>query len=298
MQGNSTPSTERTLGIILVSASAAVFALTGVLTKSIHADPLTIICWRGFVGSILITLYVLWRRQRSGGQESLRLGWRGWLLAVEGALASIAFICAFKFTFVANVAIIYATAPFVTALLAFALVRERFRLQTMIAAAVSLCGVAIMVWSGFGTGNLFGDFLALLMTIGSALYMIMVRAFRETPVVWAGAVSAFLLFVLGWFVTDPMAVSPRDAVLLVTFGASFALSSILWTEGARLIPAPESGLLGSAEVPFAILFAFVFLAEIPPAASMIGGAIVLCAVFAHAGRDWLMARQQRATISV
>ena len=213
------------------------FGLTGVLTKSIHADPLTIICWRGFVGSILISLYVLWRRRRSGGREMLRLGWRGWLLAVEGALASIAFISAFKFTFVANVAVIYATAPFVTALLAWVLTREPFRLQTMIAAAVSLCGVAIMVWSGFGTGNLFGDGLALLMTIGSGLYMIMVRAFRDTPVVWAGAVSAFLLFVLGWFVTDPLAVSARDAVLLATFGASFALSSILWTEGARLIPA-------------------------------------------------------------
>ncbi len=284
---------ERTLGIILVSASAAVFGLTGVLTKSIHADPLTITCWRGFVGSILISLYVLWRRQ-SGGRENLRLGWRGWLLAIEGALASIAFISAFKFTFVANVAIIYATAAFVTALLAFILVRERFRLQTLAAAAVSLSGVAIMVWSGFGTGHLFGDGLALLMTIGSAIYMIMVRAFRDTPVVWAGAVSAFLLFVLGWFVADPLAVSARDAVLLVTFGTSFALASILWTEGARLIPAAESGLLGSAEVPFAILFAFLFLAEVPPAASMIGGAIVLCAVFAHAGRDWQAARQRSA----
>ncbi|MFD1987870.1 DMT family transporter [Mesorhizobium newzealandense] len=289
---------ERTLGILLVSSSAAVFGLTGVLTKSIHADPLTIICWRGFVGSILVALYVLWRRHRSGGRETLRLGWRGWLLAVEGALASIAFISAFKFTFVANVAVIYATAPFVTALLAWVLTREPFRLQTMVAAAVSLCGVAIMIWSGFGTGNLFGDGLALLMTIGSGLYMIMVRAFRDTPVVWAGAVSAFLLFVLGWFVTDPLAVSTRDAVLLVTFGASFALSSILWTEGARLIPAAESGLLGSAEVPFAILFAFLFLGEVAPAASMIGGAIVLCAVFAHAGRDWLMARSQRMASNI
>ncbi|TPN54257.1 DMT family transporter [Mesorhizobium sp. B1-1-7] len=289
---------ERTLGIVLVSCSAAVFALTGVLTKSIHADPLTIICWRGFVGSILISLYVLWRRRRSGGRESLRLGWRGWLLAVEGALASIAFISAFKFTFVANVTVIYATAPFVTALLAWVLTREPFRMQTMLAAAVSLCGVAIMVWSSFGTGNLFGDGLALLMTVGSGLYMIMVRAFRDTPVVWAGAVSAFLLFVLGWFVTDPLAVSPRDAVLLVTFGASFALSSILWTEGARLIPAAESGLLGSAEVPFAILFAFLFLGEIAPAASLVGGAIVLCAVFAHAGRDWLAARGQRTASNI
>lgn len=293
-----TETAERTLGIILVSSSAAVFGLTGVLTKSIHADPLTIICWRGFVGSILISLYVLWRRRRSGGRESLRLGWRGWLLAIEGALASIAFISAFKFTFVANVAIIYATAPFVTALLAWVLTREPFRLQTMVAAAVSLCGVAIMVWSGFGAGNLFGDGLALLMTIGSGLYMIMVRAFRDTPVVWAGAVSAFLLFVLGWLVTDPLAVSSRDAVLLVTFGASFALSSILWTEGARLIPAAESGLLGSAEVPFAILFAFLFLGEIAPTASMIGGAIVLAAVFAHAGRDWLAARSQRMASNI
>lgn len=292
MQGAPDLAAERTLGIILVSSSAAVFGLTGVLTKSIHADPLTIICWRGFVGSILVALYVLWRRHRSGGRESLRLGWRGWLLAVEGALASIAFISAFKFTFVANVAIIYATVPFVTALLAFLLVGERFRLQTLAAAAVSLCGVAIMVWSGFGSGNLFGDGLALLMTMGSALYMIMVRAFRDTPVVWAGAVSAFLLFVLGWFVTDPLAVSSRDTVLLVTFGACFALSSILWTEGARLIPAAESGLLGSAEVPFAILFAFLFLGEVAPAASLIGGAIVLAAVFAHAGRDWLVARQR------
>ena len=286
---------ERTLGIMLVSSSAAVFGLTGVLTKSIHAEPLTIICWRGFVGSILVALYVLWRRHRSGGRESLRLGWRGWLLAVEGALASIAFISAFKFTYVANVTVIYATAPFVTALLAWILMREPFRLQTMVAAAVSLCGVAIMVWSSFGSGNLFGDGLALLMTIGSALYMIMVRAFRDTPAVWAGAVSAFLLFVLGWFVTDPLAVSARDAVLLATFGASFALSSILWTEGARLIPAAESGLLGSAEVPFAILFAFLFLGEIAPAASLIGGAIVLAAVFAHAGRDWLTARQREAS---
>jgi drug/metabolite transporter (DMT)-like permease len=286
---------EHTLGVVLVSSSAAFFALTGALTKSIHANPLVITCWRGFVGSILISLYVLWRRRRSGGRETLRLGWRGWLLAVEGALASIAFISAFKFTYVANVAIIYATAPFVTALLALVLVREPFRLQTLAAAAVSLCGVAIMVWSGFGTGHLFGDGVALLMTIGSALYMIMVRAFRDTPVVWAGAVSAFLLFVLGWFVTDPLAVSAKDAMLLAAFGVSFAVSSILWTEGTRLIPAAEAGLLGSAEVPFAILFAFLFLAEIPPTASMIGGAIVLCAVFAHAGRDWLLARQRTAT---
>jgi drug/metabolite transporter (DMT)-like permease len=44
-------------------------------------------------------------------------------------------------------------------------------------------------------------------------------------------------------------------------------------------------------VPFAILFAYLFLGEIAPAASLVGGAIVLAAVFVHTGRDWLVARQ-------
>lgn len=281
------------LGIFLVAGSAAVFGLAGVLTKSIHTDPLTINCWRGLVGGLLITVYVLYRRARSDPPRSLRLGWRGWLMALVGAAASVAFIAAFKNTYVANVAIIYATAPFVAALFGWLLARESPRRLTMLAAAVSLGGVAVMVASGIGAGRPFGDGLALLMTLGSALYMVLIRKFRDTPVVWAGAVSGFILFALGWVVTDPLAISARDAWLLAAFGASFALASVMWTEGARLIPAAEAGLLGSAEVPFAILFAWLFLAEIPPLASFIGGAVVLAAVLAHAGHDWNAARRQQ-----
>ena len=53
----------------------------------------------------------------------------------------------------------------------------------------------------------------------------------------------------------------------------------------RLIPATEAGVLGSAEVPFAILFAWTFLAELPPAPSIAGGALVLGAVVFHALRS-------------
>ena len=49
--------------------------------------------------------------------------------------------------------------------------------------------------------------------------------------------------------------------MIATFGLSFAAASILWTEGARFLPASESGLLGAAEVPLAILFAWLILAN-------------------------------------
>ncbi len=294
MTGNETLVTNRRLGIVLIASSAAVFGLAGVLTKSIDADPLVITCWRGLVGGLLIGLYVAWRRRLDRAPVPLRLGWRGWLMAVVGAAASIAFIAAFKNTYVANVAIIYATAPFVAGLLGWLVLGERARTKTLLAAVLSLSGVGLIVSAGLGSGRPLGDGLALLMTFGSALYMVMIRKFRQTPVVWAGAASGFLLFALGWFVTEPLAISGRDAWLLAAFGASFAVASVLWTEGARLLPAAEAGLLGSAEVPFAILFGWLFLAELPPAASFAGGGVVLLAVFVHAAHDWHSARQPAA----
>ncbi|MCP5116558.1 MAG: EamA family transporter, partial [bacterium] len=62
---------------------------------------------------------------------------------------------------------------------------------------------------------------------------------------------------------------------------AFAAAVVLWTEGTRLIPAAESGLLGSAETPMAIAMAWIILSEAPPTASIIGATIVLAAVLAH-----------------
>ena len=75
-------------------------------------------------------------------------------------------------------------------------------------------------------------------------------------------------------------------MFLSAFGIAFTVAVVLWTEGTRMIPAAESGLLGSAETPFAFLLAWLLLAELPPLASFAGGGIVLAAVFAHAAADF------------
>ena len=275
------------IGVLLVLASALVFSLAGVLTKMIESDAWTIACWRGLFGAILIAFYVAWRdrRQGRGLTEGFSLGWRGWLLATIGSLSTLAFINAFKLTYVANVAIIYATAPFIAAALEWMLRGVGVRPSTMLAATTSLLGVAVMVGASAASGALAGDLLALAMTLGMAFYMVLIRVFTETPVVLAAAASALQLFVLGWFFTDPLTVSQSDALLLVLFGVVFAAAAILLTEGTRLIPAAESGLLGSAETPFAVFFAWLILSELPPGASLIGGAIVILAVLGHAARD-------------
>ena len=92
-----------------------------------------------------------------------------------------------------------------------------------------------MVAGGLGQGG-FGDLVALLMTILSAFYIVLVRKFRDAPVIWAGAVSAFLLFGLGWLVTDPLRVTGQDALLLIVFGSTFATAVVLWTEQLQGFP--------------------------------------------------------------
>ena len=274
------------IGICLVLASTVAFSLSGVLTKVIESDSWTIACWRGLLGGVFITAYVYWQNRRKSEATAFSLGWRGWLLASVGSLSSLAFIAAFKLTFVANVVIIYAIVPFAAAFLEWLFMRRTARRQTMIAAAVSVVGVLIMVGNGAGSPNLIGDLIAVVMMLGNAIYMVLIRVFDKTPVVFAGAVSGFQLFVIAWIFADPLDVGVDDSLYLILFGMLFAIAVILWTEGTKLIVAAESGLLGSAEIPLAIFMAWIFLAEVPPMISLTGGSLVLCAVLWHSVSDY------------
>ena len=283
----------RLIGFALIVASTAFFGLAGIFTKSTAEDVWTITWWRGLTGGLIILAYHLWRTRGVATRLRFGLGWRGLLLAGVGSCASIAFIGSFKLTYVANVAVVYATAPFMAAALEWAALGERVRRPTIITACVCLAGVAIMAIGGMGAGNYLGDALAVLMTLGGAIYLVMIRAFRDTPVMLAGATSAFILVALTSCLIDPLDVSLNDAMVMSTFGITYAFALILWTEGAKLITAAESGLLGSAEVPFAVVFSWLILAELPPPATFIGGSVVLVAVAVYAMRDIMGGRASR-----
>lgn len=286
---------KRLTGIGLVLLSSVFFGLTGIFTKEISADSWTIAGWRGLVGGVLAAVYVLVRNSRRKAEgntaQSFRLGWRGLAVVAVSAIAGTLYIASFKHTYVANVAIIYAAIPFAAAGFDRLIGGQPFTRDTMIAAAVSMAGVAIMVAGGLGAGHLLGDAIAFGMMLLCALYLALVRAFTGIDAVWAAALSALVLFPLAFILASPLSISMRDLAITAVFGVVLAAAMTLWTEGARLIPAAESGLLGSAEIPVAIGAAWLILSERPPLATVAGGAIVLAAVFTHAARNLLDARR-------
>lgn len=284
-------------GVFLVLGSAIAFSLAGVLTKAVHSGAWTVMCWRGFFSIPIVLAYVAWRGRKRPLGVTFRLGWKGWALASLNSSASAAFIASFKLTYVANVVVIYSTVPFIAAGFGWLALREKVQPSTLIAAAAALAGVSMMVSGGMGPEHLAGDLLAVAMTIGMAAIMVLIRVLRETPVVLATAASSLQLFIAGWLIGDPMAVSAGDLAILGLFGVAFALAAILLIEGTRRVPAAEAGLLGTAELPLAPLLAWLALGELPPRASLIGGGIVLAAVLVHAGRDFAHATSRRRQVT-
>lgn len=270
----------RRLGAALVLASTVLFALSGVFTRFITADVWSVLAWRGLFGGTLMLVYL-------GARGALRqpFGWRGWVLSAVNACASVTFLASFKLTYVANVALIYAVTPFAAAGFGWLLLRERVRREVLVASCLTLIGVGIIVAGGLGAPRAVGDGVAVGMMLLSGLYLVLIRAFAGTGVVLAGVVGSGLLIGFSFVVSDPLAISGADLGWAALFGMSFAGAFILWTEGARMIPAAEAGLLGGAEIPFAVLFAWVLLAEVPPQTTLAGGALVLAAVLWCAVRD-------------
>lgn len=270
------------LGAVLVLASTAFFSLAGVLTKTIAADAWTINGWRGAVGGLIIMAYVAFAQRGAGRRIDLRLGTQGWIVALVSAVSSVFFVNAFKLTAVGNVVVIYATVPFMAAALGFWWLGERVSRRTLLASAAALAGVVLTVSGSLGTVRLLGDSFAVAMTFLCAIYLVMLRAFRDAPTVWSGGVAALLLVFPGFILGDPAAASLRDGLWMTLFGFSFAAAVILWTEGAKRVPAAEAGLLGAAEIPLAMFFAWSLVGERQMPVGLVGATIVVAAVGLHA----------------
>ena len=276
------------VGIILVAASALAWSSAGIFTKGVTADVWAVLFWRGLFGAIFVFIYVAWREGRKTFASVGSLGWPGWAIATTGSIATVAFIASFKLTAVANVVLIYATAPFAAAALAWIAFGEKSEKSILVASAIALVGVAIMSGGSLGSPHLIGDLLAVVMTFFMAGMMVLIRRYPAAPsVLAAGTISSLQIMMIGGLLGEPFAIAPGEIGLLAAFGLVQALGIILLTEGARRIPASLAALIGALEISLAILFAWLILAEVPVLATVAGGIIVSLAVVAQMRNSWL-----------
>lgn len=267
---------QRKTGIALVCFSAVTFSTAGLFTKSVSAGAWDVIFWRG-VSAIAVTLLVLW--YRGGMKDELsRFGAPALLAALLGASGTAAFIPAFKLTSIANVSQIWATAPFLSALLAWIALKEKPTKRVLICSALALIGVAITVRGSLEGGHLTGDLLALWMTLMVSGIVVLYRMRPQTPTMLPSVLSSVILLPFAAVFSDPLIVSGTEIGILLCFGLVFAAASVLLAEGARLIPSAQAALLSALETPLAPLWAILLLAEFPSQSAIVGGILIMGAI--------------------
>jgi len=268
-------------GVTLVVLSAFAFSTAGFFTRLIDTDVWTMLFWRGLFGGLFIAGYILWRHGAEAAKAFRAIGRPGLVVAGCSTAATICFINALRETTVADVLVINATAPFLTAALAWAWTGARERWTTLAASFVALLGVVVTVDAALASGHLLGDFLALLMTILMSIMMVVIRRHRDVSMLPAACLSAFLCALVVWPWADPASAAGWNFAYLICFGTTqFGLGMLLLTIGTRLISATRSALIGALETPLAPALVWLAFAEVPPVSTCIGGAIVLAAVLA------------------
>lgn len=270
------PRLKHKIGVMFVLVSALVFSTAGIFTKGVETDAWGVIFWRGLTAAIFTLGYLIVRGQLK--REVTLFAGPALAVTLVMALGTVAFIPAFKLTSVANVALIYAAAPFITAALAWVFIAERPTRIVLIASCAAFGGVCVIVAGSVGSGNLVGDFLAFWMTLMMSVAMVIYRCWPQTTAALPAALSSVILLPVALYFGEPLSAPITELPILALFGLVFAVASVTLSEGARRLPSAETALLSALETPLAPVLAFLVLSEVPAKATVLGGIVIFTAV--------------------
>jgi len=269
-------------GVAMVAGAAIVWSTGGLIVRHVDADAWTIVFWRGAFAALTLLVYLGVRDGRNVFALFRGLGLGGLGVAVCFGTASLSFVIALQHTSVATILFLQSAAPLVAGVLAWLWLGERMTWVKVTAMLLALVGVGIAVSDqGDADGDFLGIALSVVIMICFALATVLVRRFSHVRMTPATCLSALWLVAVGGTMGSPASVDGTDLLLLFLFGAcQLGIGFILFTTGARLIPAGEAILLSLLETVLGPIWVWVWptLHEYPGDYALIGGALVIAAV--------------------
>ena len=275
-------------GLLFVFAAGVLWSTVGLGIRMIEdAVVWQILLYRSISMSLFLYMVI---RLRSGESPFLQIRRIG-LPAVVAGLALVAAysggIYAIQNTSVANAMLLFATAPFMAAVLGWLVLREPVRAATWIAIAVALGGILIMVSDKTGDVAVQGSLAALGSALGFAVFTVALRWGRSgemlPSVFLSGLFAIVITFGICQILELSVVLSLQDGGVAMGMGVfQVGAGLILYTLGSRSLPAAELALLSLAEVLLGPLWVWLFLNETASLNTLVGGAVLLIAIAGNA----------------
>ena len=281
--------------VILMVLVAFLWSTAGVVTRHLDSSPsFEITFWRSLfcfltLAVTLTSMYgaTLWR-------NLLRSPKIIWMSGVCWSFMFTAFMVAITVTSVANVLIVMALGPLITAI--FARLFLKHKLQNVTWLAIWIAGFGI-VWmfinEGDATMSLVGSLISFTVPLGYATNFTLLQhvgldkntAVNDnsdepvTDMILAVMIGAFISTLVTFPLSFPFQTSLHDLSLLSLLGIfQLAVPCLLVVRLSRVLSAPEISLLAQLEVIFGVTWAWLWAGEHLSISSLFGGAMVIGAL--------------------
>jgi drug/metabolite transporter (DMT)-like permease len=259
-------------------AAALLWSLSGVITKSLALDPLTIAFYRGLFAGLVLVPFV--PRSRWVFRPALiPLG------LVFGAMTGL-YLGAVKATTAANAIYLQYTSTFWTVPLSALFLGERPDRRSLVGIGLAMVGIAVIVTLGYDgrPDEWQGIALGLASGLSYASVVIGMRALRDLDPLWlSGAANLAGAVALGsWLALSRGGIplpSPSQTLVLIAFGVvQMAIPYALFARGLKEIGAPEAALIALLEPIVNPVWVLLFVHEWPATPTVVGGLFLMAGV--------------------
>jgi drug/metabolite transporter (DMT)-like permease len=291
---NLRPATRRA-AVLLLLFCALLWSSAGVITRHVtDVEGMELTFWRSFFCALTLLPILALHERGNPLRPVLAMGWTGLASGLMWAVMFTCFMIAIARTSVANVLLVVGLAPFLAAVAAWLVLRERIGRTTWVAIALAALGVWWMVREGVSTDGLQGMLIALGVPLASATNLVMLRKMGAkldlAPAVLVGALlSCAISLPFAW----PFNAGAYDLLLLAILGAfQLALPCWLMVGAANRLAPHEVALIALLEVVLGPLWTWLGAGEALPMATLQGGVVIIAALVGNA-----MLQPRRAVVT-
>jgi drug/metabolite transporter (DMT)-like permease len=272
------------IGVLLILPDALLIKITSV-------DPMVFLFWRGLLLAISFLLISAVRYRGCLVTEIHNCGIKGIYCAVAFSLSTLGFVIGMKNTAAGNVLVIMNMAPMIAAVIAWAVWKETLPWRTWVVIIVCVSGATLMAISEWGHGDPIGLVMAGVAAIALATNLNVARSQPDSDMSVVLIFGASLVAVVAAMLGGAVVPTTQDFLYIALLCLVFLpVSSIMIQISPRYIPAAEVSLMLLMETVFGTLLVWIFLGEVPPSMSFVGGAIIFTAIAVH---GWLEVMQYR-----
>ena len=268
-------------GSLLVFLGACSLSFRGLLVKSFEGSTLwQILFWRQFFFIIIVSFFLVVTYKKDIFKAIYKSGLPGLVGGIVLGCGFSGYVFAMYNTTVANTNFIIQTQAVFLAIFGYVFLKEKISKITFVSIILAILGLIIMLGSSLSPGQMSGNIVAFTMPITFAVLILIVRKYPHVDMVPLQLVAGIVAMFIGYLFSVKISISTHDIFLAFLAGFfQIGLGFIFITIGARKTLSAMVGIIMLTEAVLGPFWAWLFINENPPFFVLIGGAIIISAVF-------------------